>query len=286
MSTVPESDPVALGREVIRACLGLGFAAAGIARAEPSAWGEHVRAWLAAGKHGTMDWMAEYLEQRLDVGQLPPGHAVIIVADAYDVPGRPSGAVRASTSGPVGEIARYARGEDYHAVMRRRLGRLVDALRTVPEARRAGFRLFADTGPVLEREQAARAGLGWIGKHTLLIHPRLGSWFVLGGVVTTLAIAPGPDSTPIADHCGTCSRCIDACPTGAITPYSVDARRCISYLTIEHGGLIDESLHAGIGQRLIGCDVCQDVAHSTAARSLHPPRSRRTAPAASRSWKC
>ncbi|MBX3406046.1 MAG: tRNA epoxyqueuosine(34) reductase QueG [Phycisphaeraceae bacterium] len=273
-------DPIALGREVVRACLGLGFAAAGVARAEPSAWGEHVRAWLAAGKHGTMDWMAEYLEQRLDVGQLLPGaRAVIIVADAYDVPGRSSEANQEGAPGPVGVIARYARGEDYHAIIRRRLGRLADTLRGLPAAEHADFRLFADTGPVLEREQAARAGLGWIGKHTLLIHPRMGSWFVLGGLVTTLDVAPDPDSAPIADHCGTCTRCIDACPTGAITPYSVDARRCVSYLTIEHGGLIDESLHSGIGDRLVGCDVCQDVCPFNGGEvfppvsvALHAPR--------------
>lgn len=255
-----QNDPVDLGREVVRACLGLGFAAAGIARAEPSAWGDAVRAWLAAGKHGTMEWMEEYLEQRLDVRRLLPGaRAVVIVADAYSAPDDAADTVGEDQRGPLGVIARYARGEDYHAVMRRRLGRLADALRAMPAGRRAEFRLFADTGPVLEREQAVRAGLGWIGKHTLLIHPQRGSWFVLGGIATTLDLAPEPDAAPIADHCGTCTRCIDACPTGAITPYSVDARRCVSYLTIEHQGLIDESLHAGIGDRLIGCDVCQDV---------------------------
>ncbi len=244
----------------MRACLGLGFAAAGIARAEPSAWGDAVRAWLAAGKHGTMEWMGEYLEQRLDVRRLLPGaRAVVIVADAYGAPGDAAEPEHGGARGPLGVIARYARGEDYHAVMRRRLGRLADALRAMPAARCAEFRLFADTGPVLEREQAARAGLGWIGKHTLLIHPQRGSWFVLGGIATTLELAPEPDAAPIADHCGTCTRCIDACPTGAITPYSVDARRCVSYLTIEQHGSIDESLHEGIGDRLIGCDVCQDV---------------------------
>lgn len=267
--TPSQHDPVNLGREVVRACLGLGFAAAGIARAELSSRGAELRAWLAEGKHGTMAWMEEYLDERLDVTQLLPGaKAVIVVADAYAAPGDPGTAdvsaeaerVRAR---PMGSIARYARGEDYHAVLKRRLKRLSDRLRALPVARagtgEAGFRSFVDTGPAMEREHAMRAGLGWIGKHTLLINPDLGSWFVLGGIATTLDIAPEPDAVHVADHCGTCTRCIDACPTEAITPYSVDARRCVSYLTIEHEGVIDKSLHTGIGDRLIGCDVCQEV---------------------------
>ena len=258
-------DPVALGREVVRACLGLGFVAAGIARAAPSSRSDEVRAWLAASKHGTMAWMEEYLDERVDVTRLLPGaRAVIVVADAYATAGdeerasgesrEPTMTVRAS-----GSIARYARGEDYHAVIKRRLKRLADCLRELPGAQGAGFRAFVDSGPALEREHGARAGLGWIGKHTLLIDPAHGSWFVLGGIATTLNIAPDPLHPEVADHCGTCTRCIDACPTQAITPYSVDARRCVSYLTIEHQGLIEPSLHAGIGDRLIGCDVCQEV---------------------------
>jgi len=266
-------DPVSLGREVVRACLGLGFGAAGIARAVPSSRGDEVRAWLGAAKHGTMDWMEEYLDERLDVTRLLPGaRAVIVVADAYAGPGEDPKSARSTRdasggSPPTGSIARYARGEDYHAVIKRRLRRLADRLRELPAARRtvedgngeARFRAFVDSGPALEREHAARAGLGWVGKHTLLIDPERGSWFVLGGIATTLDIAPDPLHPEVADHCGTCTRCIDACPTQAITPYSVDARLCVSYLTIEHQGLIDPSLHAGIGDRLIGCDVCQEV---------------------------
>ncbi len=269
--TPSQHDPVNLGREVIRACLGLGFAAAGIARAEPSSHGAELHAWLAEGKHGTMAWMEEYLDERLDVTRLLPGaKAVIVVADAYAAPGDPgtsdvSAEAERVRARPMGSIARYARGEDYHAVLKRRLKRLSDRLRALPAVAGtggtggAGFRSFVDTGPAMEREHAMRAGLGWVGKHTLLINPELGSWFVLGGIATTLDIAPEPDAKPVADHCGTCTRCIDACPTQAITPYSVDARRCVSYLTIEHEGVVDPSLHAGIGDRLVGCDVCQEV---------------------------
>jgi len=269
------TDPVELGREVVRACLGLGFAAAGIAPAAPSSQQAELREWLALGKHGTMAWMEEYLSQRLDVSRLLPGaRAVIMVADTYSAAGdvgRPSnsGNEHAQDYPAHGSVARYARGEDYHAVLKRRLKRLADRLRALPFA--AEFRTFVDTGPAMEREHAARAGLGWVGKHTLLINPGRGSWFVLGGIATTLHILPEPTAAPVTDHCGTCTRCIDACPTQAITPYSVDARRCVSYLTIEHEGVIDTSLHAGVGDRLIGCDVCQEVCPFNSADAHAPP---------------
>ncbi|MEM9660755.1 MAG: tRNA epoxyqueuosine(34) reductase QueG [Planctomycetota bacterium] len=121
------------------------------------------------------------------------------------------------------------------------------------------FRAFTDTAPVSERELASRAGIGWVGKNTLVIHPRIGSWFFLGGILTTLPLEPPAEHRPIRDHCGTCTRCIDACPTDAITPYSVDASRCISYLTIEHRSPIDPVFFESIGNRIAGCDICQDV---------------------------
>lgn len=249
-------DPISLGREVVRACLGLGFAAAGIARAEPSSFATELREWIAAGKHGTMEWMEEYLAERCDVGRLLPGaRSVIVVADAYAQPR----AAESLTPAGCGRIARYAQGEDYHAVLKRRLRKLADTLRGLPAVGAARFRAFVDSGPAMEREHAQRAGLGWIGKHTLLIHPHRGSFFLLGGIATSLDLAPEPDAPPIADHCGSCTRCIDACPTGAITPYSVDARRCVSYLTLEHEGPIDPALHAGMGEYILGCDICQDV---------------------------
>jgi epoxyqueuosine reductase len=199
-----------------------------------------------------MRYLAEHLPQRLDPAQLVPGaRSVICVADRYH-DGRPDPEAPAA---PRGRIARYARGDDYHAVIRKRLHRLADELaRDHPGE---AFRACVDTAPVPERELAQRAGLGAAGKHTLLIEPGVGSYLLLGEIVTTLALEP---SAPCAeDPCGTCTRCIDACPTGAISPWSVDATRCISYLTIEHRSAVDERYHAAIGDWIFGCDVCQEV---------------------------
>ncbi|HRJ49878.1 MAG TPA: tRNA epoxyqueuosine(34) reductase QueG, partial [Phycisphaerales bacterium] len=156
-----------------------------------------------------------------------------------------------------GRVARYAWGQDYHRVVKDRLHVLCDELRADHPGEL--FRAFADTAPVMERDFAAAAGIGWIGKNTLIINPRLGSWLVLGGFLTTMAIEPPPAQGVVPDHCGTCTRCIDACPTGAITPYSVDARRCISYLTIERRSDVDPLLSPGVGDWVFGCDVCQEV---------------------------
>lgn len=233
----------------------MGFALAGIAPAEASGHADELRQWVAAGKHGEMDWLARHSEQRIDPALVMPGvKAVIMVADVY---ARGSAVPEPVGPGARGRVARYAQGADYHIVMKRRLHALCDRLRAAHQGHE--FRAFVDTAPVLEREHALRAGLGWIGKHTLLIHPEMGSWMLLGGVLTTLAIAPQASQRVMEDHCGTCTRCIDACPTKAITPYSVDARRCISYLTIEHRGPIDPAFHRAIGEWLFGCDICQDV---------------------------
>ncbi|MBC7773157.1 MAG: tRNA epoxyqueuosine(34) reductase QueG [Pyrinomonadaceae bacterium] len=272
----PETtDPVARGRLVVQACKALGFAGAGVCESLPTQWRDELLEWLAEGKHGEMQWLADDIDLRLDPGRMLRGaRAMIIVADQYaeasprvslsehDVrDGR-----QASTDGAIPtRIARYAQGHDYHAVIKRRLHALADELRKrfpLDE-----FRTFVDTAPVLEREHAARAGLGWIGKHTLLINPSQGSYLLLGGILTTLELLPEPSMLPDTDHCGSCTRCIDACPTGAITPYSVDARRCISYLTIEHRSLIDPVYHEGIGDWLFGCDICQDVCPFNAAEA-------------------
>ncbi|MBL4591447.1 MAG: tRNA epoxyqueuosine(34) reductase QueG, partial [Phycisphaerales bacterium] len=165
-----------------------------------------------------------------------------------------------------GRIARYARGKDYHKVMKKRLIALADELRVMfPDD---DFRVFVDTAPVLERELAQRAGLGWTGKHTLTIHPKGGSYFLLGGILSTRRFATPVEQEPITDHCGSCTRCIDACPTDAITPYAVDARRCISYLTIELRTEIDAEFHSAIGDWVYGCDICQEVCPHNSARTI------------------
>ncbi len=209
-----------------------------------------------------MDYLARNIEERLDPRRLLPGAcSIVMVADLYQsragAPDTPGRAGAPNQDHPHGRIARYARGRDYHVIIKERLHHLCDVLRERHSD--AGFRSFVDTAPVLEREYAARAGIGWAAKHTLIINPRLGSYMLLGGVLTTLDLEPPPEQETITDHCGTCTRCIDACPTGAITPYSVDASRCISYLTIERRGPIDPGFFEAIGDRLLGCDACQEV---------------------------
>ncbi len=245
----------------------LGFGMCGVAPARPSDHADHARRWVADGKHGEMAYLAEQLETRLDPAKLLPGvRSVIVVADAYAA-SRPAcvGVDGDNDRQPRGRIARYASGRDYHRVIKRRLHGLADHLRERhPDA---GFRACVDTAPVLEREHAERAGLGWTGKHTLLLHPRHGSYFLLGLILTTLDIETAEDAgypgplIPPGDHCANCTRCIDACPTDAIEPagYTLDARRCISYLTIEHRGDIDAALQPKMHDWIAGCDVCQEV---------------------------
>lgn len=241
-----------------------GFALCGIASADASAYGEHLRAWLEAGRHGEMHYLADHAEIRADPGKLVEGAAsVVVVADAYHV--RLADTDDAGQGPPSGQVAKYAWGDDYHKALKKRLHAVCNAL----EAKYPGhvYRATTDTAPIFERELATRAGLGWTGKHTLMIHPRFGSYFLLGTIVTTLQMQtsdlagfPEPLTEP-TDHCGACTRCIDACPTDAITEqgYSVDARRCISYLTLEHRGPIDEQYHEAMGGWVAGCDICQDV---------------------------
>jgi epoxyqueuosine reductase len=202
-----------------------------------------------------MGYLGEHVDVRLDPGRILRGaKSIVMVADLYatrnDGPDRAIG-VRE------GRIARYARGRDYHKRMKKRLHATCDVLRERYPSEE--FRAFTDTAPVLERELAQRAGLGWVGKHTLLIHPVRGSYFFLGGFATTLEVAGEATGARVVDHCGSCTRCIEACPTDAITPYSVDGSRCISYLTIERREPIDEAFHRAIGAWLFGCDVCQEV---------------------------
>ncbi len=250
---------------VRRLALEAGFDEVGIAPAGPVGRAEEARAWLAAGRHGEMSYLDRHRELRVDPCKLLPGaRSVIVVAHQYrqardertGQDGGPRPMERAGSSGPRGRIARYAWGRDYHRVMRRKLMALADALRAAI-GEPFETRVCVDTAPIIEREAGAAAGVGWIGKNTLLIHPRLGSFFFLGEIITTLELPPSP---VVTDHCGSCRRCLDACPTGALdAPYRMDARRCIAYLTIEHRGPVPADLQPLMGDWVYGCDVCQDV---------------------------
>jgi epoxyqueuosine reductase len=231
----------------------LGFDLVGIAPAGVSSYREYLRRWLDDGQAGSMLYMRHRLDERSDPTVYLPGAAsVICVAMNYHVSLEP---VPPGQQHRQGRVARYALGDDYHETIKTRLHALADWVREMaPEAQ---TRACVDTAPVMEKELAARAGIGWVGKNTCLINAESGSWLLLGEIITTLAL---PADEPAADHCGTCTRCIDACPTGAITaPYQLDARRCISYLTIEHRDEIAPELRPQIGDWLYGCDICQDV---------------------------
>lgn len=233
--------------------LDIGFDLVGVAPAEPSRFREYYRRWLDDGRAGTMRYLENRFDERTDPTRYLPGaRSVVCVAMNYHFP---LDTALARADGCPGRVARYALGDDYHGIIKTRLYALADWIRTeFPDARTLAA---VDTAPVMEKDLAAVAGIGWIGKNTCLINPASGSWLLLGEVLTTLAMSP---DAPAVDHCGTCTRCLDACPTGAITaPYQIDARRCISYLTIEHRDDIPRELHAPIGDWLYGCDICQDV---------------------------
>lgn len=210
--------------------------------------------WLARGLNGTMAFLAQHGGKRFDGARLVPGtRCVISVRLDY----LPDTRTRALLDHPEkAYIARYALGRDYHKLMRKRLARLGDWLRA--EIGTLGYRAFSDSAPLLERPLARNAGHGWVGKNTLLLNSGSGSWFFLGELLTDFPLPYDPAQT--TDHCGSCTRCLDACPTGAFTrPYELDARRCISYLTIEHDGPIPEEFRAPMGNRIFGCDDCQVV---------------------------
>lgn len=231
-------------------CRREGFAMAGVAPISALSRQHVLQDWVDQGKHGSMAYMAEQLPQRLDPSHILAGvKSAIVVADQYSPRGHDETAIPGH-----GRIARYARGRDYHDFMKKRLRRVIHELR--PHVAEHRFRACVDTAPLCERELASLAGLGWIGKNTMLIHPERGSWLLLGVILTTMDIG---EVINIPDYCGTCTRCIDACPTQAISDHSVDARRCISYLTIEHRHAVDTQFHQGIGDWILGCDVCQEV---------------------------
>lgn len=234
------------------AALDVGFDAVGIARAEPLGIEvDRYQAWIDAGMHGTMAYMARNAEKRRDVSEIVPGaRSVIVVARTYDTPHR-------HPDGAVGKVSRYAWGDDYHDVLPAMLDRLCDLLREIDPT--AESRRYVDTGPVLEKQWAVRAGLGWQGKHSNVLRRDIGSFFFLGVVITTVELEA---DAPQMDMCGTCTACIDACPTHAIVqPYVVDGTKCISYWTIETKPdvAIPPDIAAGLDGWIFGCDTCQDV---------------------------
>ena len=243
----------------------LGFDLSGVTTAEPPRHGEYYAKWIEQGMAGEMAYLGRQIEKRQDPEQiLPNARSLVVVAMNYRCPdpdpvrGGAPGDTHRGTPGDThrGKIARYARGDDYHDVMKEKLQALLGFIREKAGSPVEG-RVYVDTGPVLEREFAVRAGLGWFGKHTNLIHKRVGSWLLIGEILLDIDLDP---DRPAADHCGTCTRCIEACPTEAIVePYVVDSRRCISYHTIELKGAIPLEYRAAMGDRVFGCDDCQDV---------------------------
>lgn len=235
------------------AATSFGFDLCGVAPAEPFAGLDRLREWIDLGRHADMAWLERSLEKRCDPRLVLDGaRSIVSCAVVYNTDQPYSTTLREGHAA----IARYAWGDDYHVVIARRL----EAFESWFAAEAGeGFRSrrYVDTGPISEKAVAARAGLGWIGKNTCLINERLGSWLFLGEIITNLPLEP---DVPVADRCGTCTACIEACPTGAIVePYQLDARRCLSYLTIEHRGDLPAAGAAAIGHHVYGCDVCQDV---------------------------
>ncbi len=259
-----QPDLHALAGEIKAFAKRLGFDLVGIGPADPSVYRDYYAQWLADGKAGDMHYLHRRLDERTDPAALLPGaKTVISVAINYHVP-----LVTADEADKTVRVARYALGDDYHELVKNRLYDLADWLReAVPGCQ---TKCGVDTAPIMEKELAARAGIGWIGKNTNVINPYIGSWILLGEIITTLDL---PIDEPAIDRCGTCTRCIEACPTSAITaPYELDARRCISYLTIEKMGDIEPTLAAQMGDWLYGCDICQDVCpwNSKAIESAEP----------------
>ncbi|MEM1059901.1 MAG: tRNA epoxyqueuosine(34) reductase QueG [Verrucomicrobiota bacterium] len=244
MLTAP---PVSLATEVKDLARRLGFDLAGATSADPTRWADYYREWIGAGRHGKMAWLARDADRRTDPRRVLPGaRSLLVVGLNYWQPHPQSR----------GRIARYALGDDYHELMSAKLEALLAAMteRFGPEHR---HKLYVDTGPVLERPLAQRAGVGWQAKSTMVLSQQFGPWLFLGEIITTLPLEP---DAPATDRCGKCTACLDACPTGAITgPYQLDARRCISYLTIELKGSIPEELRPLIGDRIYGCDECLEV---------------------------
>jgi epoxyqueuosine reductase len=245
-----DATVVTLEEQIKSKALALGFDLVGIAPAGPAAGFAFFERWLAGGRHGEMGYLAHNPERRSDPRHLLPGaKSIVAVASNYHAAGpapRPG----------QGRVARYALGDDYHEVMGGKLAALVEAIRKLRPGAQA--KVCVDTAPVLEREMAQRAGLGWIGKNTMLLHRQFGQWLFLGEILLDVPLRP--DAPETRDRCGRCVRCIAACPTRAlVAPRELDARRCISYLTIELKGAIPPELRPLIGNRVFGCDDCLEV---------------------------
>jgi epoxyqueuosine reductase len=265
-------DLQTLRRELDGMAAELGFTAVGVAAISLAEDEAHLRRWLDAGRHGDMHYMARHGVRRARPADIKPGTVRVISVrlDYWPADAAPAEAVLADPASAY--VSRYALGRDYHKIMRNALQSLADRI----EARIGpfGYRVFVDSGPVLEKPLARDAGLGWIGKHTNLIAREAGSWFFLGEIYTDL---PLPADGAGGSHCGSCEACIPVCPTGAITaPYQLDARRCISYLTIELAGSIPEELRPLMGNRIYGCDDCQLVCpwNKFARAAAHPDLAR------------
>lgn len=244
------SEPATLADRARALALEAGFSTAHIARAdEPWDAGDRLRAFVEAGRHGSMDWMEETLERRVHpTAMWPEAKSAVVVGLDYGPDSDPLEALK-QTREPA--ISVYAQNRDYHDVLKKRLKALARAFHAETGA---GVKVFVDTAPLMEKPLAERSGLGWQGKHTNLVSRSFGSWLFLGVMLTEADLTP---DAPEADHCGSCRACLDVCPTNAFpAPYQLDARRCISYLTIEHKGPVDEALRPALGNRIYGCDDC------------------------------
>ena len=242
-------NPLELAAAAKRLAAELGFEACGVTTPGPSKTATQLDEWLAARRHGEMTYMARQAKVRRDVRQAwKDARSIVVVLYNY------------YSSGPSNTaeyvVSKYAQSKDYHEVMWDKLGEL--GRRLAAEAGSGKWKAYCDAGPLPERDLAREAGLGWMAKNTMLIHPKLGSFTFIGVLLTDLDLAP--DAPFEADRCGSCTRCLDACPTDAfVAPHVLDARRCISYLTIEAKSDVPEALRAGVGDNLFGCDICQDV---------------------------
>jgi len=268
---MPDQNPphlAALRRDLDRIARELGFAALGVAGIDLAADESRLEAWLEAGLHGEMDYMQRHGTRRSRPQELLPGTLRVISVRMNYWPATAAAADEVLADPHLAYMSRYALGRDYHKVMRRALQRLAD--RIAAQVGPFGYRVFVDSAPVLEKPLARNAGLGWIGKHTNLIARDAGSWFFLGELYTDLPLAV---DAPASAHCGSCEACLPACPTAAIVaPGKLDARRCISYLTIELKGAIPVELRPLLGNRIYGCDDCQLVCpwNRFAQAAAHP----------------